>query len=133
MVIQGRHGTCGRPGHMRTIDQLIDAVQAEAERAAFPVDTPVYERSEKDPHRPILFAGSLKAPVCVFARDLGKDEVARRVGAAVRRVIVEERVLTRDLGGQATTAGFTDAVVAALGSGTLAAAAAGGGGANEFA
>jgi uracil-DNA glycosylase len=74
---------------MRTIDQLIDAVQHEAERAPFPVDTPVYERAEREPSRPILFAGSLEAPVCVFARDLGKDEVAEGqplIGAGGRLV-----------------------------------------------
>src|SRR4051794_36734500 len=47
---------------MRTLDQLIEAVQREAERAEFPVDRPVYERAKKDPLRPILFAGSLDAP-----------------------------------------------------------------------
>jgi isocitrate dehydrogenase (NAD+) len=48
---------------------------------------------------------------------LGKDEVARRVGAAVRQVIVVDRVRTRDLGGEASTSQFTEAVVAALESG----------------
>jgi uracil-DNA glycosylase len=55
---------------------LIAAVQEEAERAGFPVDAPVYRKAGKDPTRPILFAGTLDTPVCVFARDLGKDEVA---------------------------------------------------------
>jgi isocitrate dehydrogenase (NAD+) len=48
---------------------------------------------------------------------LGKDDVAKRVGAAVYKVIVVDRVRTRDLGGDATTTSFTDAVVAALESG----------------
>ncbi len=48
---------------------------------------------------------------------LGKDEVARRVGAAVRQVIVVDRVLTRDLGGEAGTSQFTEAIVKALESG----------------
>ncbi len=61
---------------MRSLGQLIDAVQHEAERADFPVDRPVYKRAGRDPSRPILCAGALGAPVCVFARDLGKDEVA---------------------------------------------------------
>src|SRR5438094_785196 len=67
-----------RTGSMRkrTVEALIEAVQDEARRAAFPVDTPVYQKAGKDPTRPILFAGALDAPVCVFARDLGKDEVA---------------------------------------------------------
>lgn len=76
---------------MRTIDQLIDAVQHEAERAPFPVDAPAYERAARDPTRPILCAGSLEAPVCVFARDLGKDEVAEGqplIGAGGRLVRV---------------------------------------------
>lgn len=61
---------------MRTIDQLIQAVRQEAQRAEFPVDREVYERAGKDAMDPVLFAGSLDAPVCVFGRDLGKDEVA---------------------------------------------------------
>ena len=76
---------------MDDISQLIEAVQAEAKRAPFPVDTPVYERVEKDPSRPILFAGSLDAPFCVFGRDLGKDEVAEGqplIGAGGRLVRV---------------------------------------------
>jgi isocitrate dehydrogenase (NAD+) len=48
---------------------------------------------------------------------LGKDEVARRVGAAVYKVLVVDRVRTRDLGGDATTTHFTDALVAALDAG----------------
>lgn len=61
---------------MRTIDDLIADVRREAARAEFPVDRPVYEKAKKDPLDPVLFAGSLDAPVCVFGRDLGKDEVA---------------------------------------------------------
>ena len=61
---------------MRTIAQLVEAVHQEALRDEFPVDVAVYERAEKDPSMPVLFAGSLDAKVCVFGRDLGKDEVA---------------------------------------------------------
>ncbi len=61
---------------MRTITDLIEDVRQEAMRAEFPVDTAVYEKAGKDPSEPVLFAGSLDAPVCVFGRDLGKDEVA---------------------------------------------------------
>ncbi len=74
---------------MRTLDALLDDIQREASRAPFPVDAPVYERSGKDPTRPILFAGTLEAPICIFARDLGKDEVAAGeplIGAAGRLV-----------------------------------------------
>ncbi len=61
---------------MRTIDQLLEAIRGEASRAVFPIDMPVYERAGKNPLDPILFAGSLDAPICVVGRDLGKDEVA---------------------------------------------------------
>jgi isocitrate dehydrogenase (NAD+) len=55
---------------------------------------------------------------------LNKDEVAERVRAALRHVIVQQRIKTRDLGGEASTSQFTDAVVAAIeaGAGTTAAA-----------
>jgi isocitrate dehydrogenase (NAD+) len=45
---------------------------------------------------------------------LHKDDEARRVGAAIRDVIVNQRILTRDLGGQATTTEFTDALVRSI-------------------
>jgi uracil-DNA glycosylase len=61
---------------MRTLDRLIAAIHDEAKRTEFPVDQPVYDLAKKDSSRPILYAGSLRAPVCVFGRDLGKDEVA---------------------------------------------------------
>jgi uracil-DNA glycosylase len=60
----------------RTIEDLVESAAAEARRAAFPVDEPVYERAGRNPLRPILFAGALDAPVCILARDLGRDEVA---------------------------------------------------------
>ena len=46
-------------------------------------------RASKDPLSPILFAGSLGAPLCILGRDLGKDEVMvgqPLVGAAGRLV-----------------------------------------------
>jgi uracil-DNA glycosylase len=61
---------------MRDIHGLEEAVNREARRDEFPIDRPVYEKAGKDPLRPILFAGSLDAPACIFGRDLGKDEVA---------------------------------------------------------
>ena len=48
---------------------------------------------------------------------LHKDEVAERVRRALREVIVKRRIRTRDLGGEATTTQFTDAVVEAVESG----------------
>jgi uracil-DNA glycosylase len=74
---------------MRTISALIDAVASEARRAAFPVDTPIYQKAGKDPTWPILFAGALDSALCALGRDLGKDEVTLGqplVGAAGRLV-----------------------------------------------
>lgn len=61
---------------MRAIDELIRSVAHEARQAEFPIDRPVYERAGKDPLEPILYAGTLAAPLCIVGRDLGKDEVA---------------------------------------------------------
>ncbi len=74
---------------MQTINDLIKAIHQEALRAGFPVDEAVYRRAERDPEVPILYAGSLSAPVCVFGRDLGRDEVAAAqplIGAGGRLV-----------------------------------------------
>ncbi len=43
-----------------------------------------------------------------------KDEVAERVRRALRDVIVRQKIRTRDLGGEASTTEFTDAVVKAI-------------------
>ncbi|WP_165219222.1 uracil-DNA glycosylase family protein [Aquisphaera insulae] len=59
----------------RGLTGLLEDIRTEADRADFPVDREVYEKHGKDPAVPILFAGSLGAPACVFGRDLGKDEV----------------------------------------------------------
>jgi isocitrate dehydrogenase (NAD+) len=48
---------------------------------------------------------------------MGKDDVAQRVRTALRQVIVNSKVRTRDLGGEATTTEFTDAIVEAIESG----------------
>ncbi|MFY9826275.1 MAG: isocitrate/isopropylmalate dehydrogenase family protein [Thermoanaerobaculia bacterium] len=45
---------------------------------------------------------------------LGKDEAAERVRRALRDVIVNQKIRTRDLQGEATTTQFTDAIVKAL-------------------
>jgi isocitrate dehydrogenase (NAD+) len=45
---------------------------------------------------------------------LGKDEEAERVRRALRDVIVNQKIRTRDLAGEATTTQFTDAIVKAL-------------------
>jgi hypothetical protein len=53
-----------------SLDKLIPAVRREAGRADFPIDEPVYLRAGRDPVEPILFAGSLDAPVCFVGRAL---------------------------------------------------------------
>ncbi len=45
---------------------------------------------------------------------LQKDEVAERVRRALRRVIVDQGIRTRDLGGEATTSQFTAAILEAI-------------------
>jgi isocitrate dehydrogenase (NAD+) len=45
---------------------------------------------------------------------LGKDDVAEKIRRALRKVVVDQRIRTRDLGGEAGTSQFTDAIVAAL-------------------
>ncbi len=45
---------------------------------------------------------------------LGKDDVAERVRRALRVVIVQKNIRTRDLGGDATTSQFADALIDAL-------------------
>ena len=47
---------------MRSIDELVAAARAEAEREPFPIDREVYEKAKKDPIQPILYGGSLDAP-----------------------------------------------------------------------
>lgn len=71
------------------LDAISDATQREAQREAFPIDTPVYEAAGRQPTAPILCAGALEARVLFFARDLGKDEVHAGeplIGAAGRKV-----------------------------------------------
>jgi uracil-DNA glycosylase len=72
-----------------SVSDLIVEIRREADSAEFPIDEPVYRRAGRDPKDPIMFAGSLEAPVCFVGRDLGKDEVAAGqplIGAAGRLV-----------------------------------------------
>jgi uracil-DNA glycosylase len=86
-------------GALRTIDDLIEAVRQEAVREDMPIDREVYEQVHKDPLQPILFAGSLDAPVCFLGRDLGRDEVRHGqplIGAGGR--LVREGILRANNG-----------------------------------
>jgi isocitrate dehydrogenase (NAD+) len=50
----------------------------------------------------------------LMLRHLDKDDVADRLRRALHLVIVDRRIRTRDLGGEASTSQFTDAIVTAL-------------------
>ncbi|HEY9836626.1 MAG TPA: hypothetical protein V6D27_06985, partial [Vampirovibrionales bacterium] len=63
---------------MLDIQTLINEIQEEAKRAEFPIDEPIYQKANAEPTQPILYAGNLQSQLCVFGRDLGKDEVATR-------------------------------------------------------
>jgi uracil-DNA glycosylase len=63
---------------MLNIEQLIAQIQQEAQSATFPIDEPVYQAAGLSPTQPILYAGNLNSNLCIFARDLGKDEVQAR-------------------------------------------------------
>jgi uracil-DNA glycosylase len=81
---------------MLDIKDLINQIRQEAERETFPIDIPVYESVNKDPLQPILYSGNLKSNICIFGRDLGRDEVMAGqplIGAAgtlVRQGFYEE-------------------------------------------
>lgn len=47
----------------------------------------------------------------LMLRHMGLSDGAERLAAALRQVVVEDRILTRDLGGEANTHQFTEAVV----------------------
>lgn len=63
---------------MLNIEQLIAQIQQEAQSATFPIDEPVYLAAGLNSTEPILYAGNLNSNLCIFARDLGKDEVYAR-------------------------------------------------------
>lgn len=74
---------------MSDLELLLAEIQQEAQSASFPIDEPVYRAAGVNPTEPILYAGNLNSQVCIFARDLGKDEVQQQqplVGAAGKLV-----------------------------------------------
>jgi len=54
---------------------------------------------------------ALMRSAILMLRHLGELTVVERIRAALRKTIVDERILTRDLGGEASTTEFTEAVV----------------------
>ena len=57
---------------------------------------------------------ALMRSAVLMLRHLKLESEATRLAAALRRIVVDERILTRDLGGTAGTQEFTDAVVRAI-------------------
>jgi isocitrate dehydrogenase (NAD+) len=58
--------------------------------------------------------GALVYAACLMLEHLGDHARARRIRDAMESVIRERKTVTRDLGGTATTAQFTDAIIARL-------------------
>jgi uracil-DNA glycosylase len=74
---------------MPDLQQLLKEIEAEARRAPFPIDVPVYEQVGRDPYVPVAYAGDLKARICSFGRDPGRDEIRYaqpQIGAAGKLV-----------------------------------------------
>ncbi len=74
---------------MSSLTTILSNIENEAKRGPFDVDMAVYKRANRQPTQPILMAGNAEAPLCMFARDLGHEEVLRGqplIGAAGRRV-----------------------------------------------
>jgi uracil-DNA glycosylase len=74
---------------MSSLTQILRDIEVEAKREPFDLDIDVYKRAKRPPNVPILLAGNVEAPLCLFARDLGHEEVLRGqplIGAAGRRV-----------------------------------------------
>ena len=61
---------------------------------------------------------ALMRSAILMLRHLEREDEAARLSAALRQVVVQEEIRTRDLGGTASTNEFTEAVVRALESGS---------------
>jgi isocitrate dehydrogenase (NAD+) len=64
--------------------------------------------------RNVANPGALVLAACMMLDHLGDSQRAQRIRRALEGTIRERKVLTRDLGGTATTTEFTDAVIAGL-------------------
>ena len=58
--------------------------------------------------------GALMLAACMLLEHLGDIERARRVRTALEQTVREGKTVTRDLGGNASTDQFTDAIIAKL-------------------
>jgi isocitrate dehydrogenase (NAD+) len=66
--------------------------------------------------RQIANPTALLLSAVLMLRHIGEDEAARRIMAALSRVLQQKQTLTRDLGGTASTNEFADAVCRELAS-----------------
>jgi isocitrate dehydrogenase (NAD+) len=64
--------------------------------------------------RGIANPGALMLAACMLLEHVGQHELGRRVRAAIENTIREQRHVTADLGGTASTDEFTDAIIARL-------------------
>ncbi|HEY3414189.1 MAG TPA: uracil-DNA glycosylase family protein [Armatimonadota bacterium] len=74
---------------MASLTSILAKIEAEAKREPFDLDIAAYKRAGRPAASPILLAGNVEAPLCLFARDLGQEEVLRGqplIGSAGRRV-----------------------------------------------
>ena len=61
------------------MDELLEAIRAEARQGEMPIDTAVYEAAGVDPIEPVLLgSGTLAGRVGIFGRDPGRTEVELR-------------------------------------------------------
>ena len=74
---------------MASLTSILAKIEAEAKREPFDLDIAAYKRAGRPPASPILLAGNVESSLCLFARDLGQEEVLRGqplIGSAGRRV-----------------------------------------------
>ncbi len=62
---------------------------------------------------------ALMRSALLMLRHIDEIEVAERLGGALRKVVIEDKLYTGDLGGSATTSEFTEAVVKVIESGDV--------------
>ena len=61
------------------MNDILDAIRAEARKGDMPIDLPVYEDAGLDPSEPVLLgSGSLASRIGIFGRDPGRHEILQR-------------------------------------------------------
>lgn len=75
---------------------------------------PVHGSAPDIADQSIANPGAMILAACMMLEHMGEYEYAKRIRHALAKTIREKKTLTRDLGGNATTDQFTDAVIANL-------------------